>query len=110
MYFKNKLIILLILVLLSFKANATYLLIPMDNVQKNHLKAYGVAFWVLENQVDINWLLNYRGGSFMIKHIKAIEEELIIRGVTFEVIADVKSSAILRTIQKCCMVSRTSSL
>lgn len=98
MHFKNKLITLLILVLLSFKANATYLLIPMDNVQKNHLKAYGVAFWILENQVDINWLLNYRGGSFMIKHIKAIEEELIIRGVTFEVIADVKSTTILQQI------------
>ncbi len=70
----------------------------MDNTQKNHLKAYGVAYWVLENDVEIDWLLNYRGGSFMIKHIKAIEEELIIRGVSFEVIANVKSTAILTEI------------
>lgn len=98
MKFLKQILVILVLTLLSVKANATYLLIPMDDTQKNHLKAYGVAFWVLENQVDIDWLLNYRGGSFMMKHIKGIEEELIIRGVSFEVIADVKSTAILNEI------------
>ena len=83
----KKLLILILISLFSLKASATYLLIPMDNTQKNHLKAYGIAFWVLQNDLEIDWLLNYRGGSFMIKHIKAIEEELIIRGVSFEVIA-----------------------
>lgn len=94
----KKTIFLLFLTLLSFKVSATYLLIPMDNTQKNHIKAYGVAYWVLQNNVEIDWLLNYRGGSFMIKHIKKIEEELIIRGVSFEVIANVKSTAILTEI------------
>ena len=94
----KKTIFLLFLTLLSFKVSATYLLIPMDNTQKNHIKAYGVAYWVLQNNVEIDWLLNYRGGSFMIKHIKKIEEELIIRGVSFEVIANVKSTAILSEI------------
>jgi hypothetical protein len=94
----KKTIFLLVLILLSFKVSATYLLIPMDNTQKNHIKAYGVAYWVLQNNVEIDWLLNYRGGSFMIKHIKKIEEELIIRGVSFEVIANVKSTAILTEI------------
>jgi hypothetical protein len=94
----KKIFFLILVSLFSLKASATYLLIPMDNVQKNHLKAYGVAFWVLQNDVEIDWLLNYRGGSFMIKHIKAIEEELIIRGVSFEVIANVKSTAILKKI------------
>jgi len=70
----------------------------MDNVQKNHLKAYGVAYWMLENNLEIDWLLNYRGGSFMMKHLKPIEEELIIRGVSFEIIADAKSTAILQQI------------
>ncbi|MEJ6735925.1 MAG: asparagine synthetase B [Flavobacteriales bacterium] len=94
----KKTIFLLFLTLLSFKVSATYLLIPMDNTQKNHIKAYGVAYWVLQNNVEIDWLLNYRGGSFMIKHIKKIEEELIIRGVSFEVIANVKSTTILSEI------------
>ena len=60
----------------------------MDESQTNHLKAYGVAFWLLENQVTIEWLLNYRGGSFLIPHLKSSEEELILRGVKYEVVAD----------------------
>ena len=79
-------------------ATASYLLIPMDVNQKNHLKAYGVAYWVLQNEVEVQWLLNYRGGSFMIKNIKLIETECIIRGVSYEIIADVQSTKILREI------------
>ena len=74
------------------------LLIPMDNVQKNHLKAYGIAYWVLQKQVDISWLLNYRGGSFMCAYIKEIENECRIRGVTCEIIADGQANAILEEI------------
>ncbi len=62
--------------------------------QKNHLKAYGIAFWILQNDIEVEWLLNYRGGSFLIKHYKTIEEECIIRGVTYEVIADVQAQKI----------------
>lgn len=94
-----KLFIITIIVSLSFqKAQATYLLIPMDDTQKNHLKAYGIAYWMLENNLEIDWLLNYRGGSFMMKYLKPVEEELIIRGVSFEIIADAKSTAILQQI------------
>jgi len=60
----------------------------MDEAQSNHLKAYGIAYWTLENNVTIEWLLNYRGGSFLMPHLKSIEEELIIRGVKYEVLAD----------------------
>lgn len=74
------------------------LLIPMDDSQKNHLKAYGIAYWVLQNDVDVEWLLNYRGGSFMIQHLKSLEEECIIRGVTYQVIADVQAAKILSEI------------
>ena len=63
---------------MPLKGYSSTIIVPMDDTQKNHLKAYGVAYWVLQNDVEIDWLLNYRGGSFMIKHIKAIEEELII--------------------------------
>jgi hypothetical protein len=79
-------------------SNASYILIPMDTEQKDHLKAYGIAYWVLKNEVEVHWLLNYRGGSFMIKDAKSIESECTIRGVTFEVIADSKSTAILTEI------------
>jgi hypothetical protein len=74
--------------------NGKYILIPMDDVQKNHIKAYGIAYWVLQNDIDVEWLLNYRGGSFMIEHKKDIEEELVIRGVSYEVVSSGKSEAI----------------
>lgn len=80
------------------KAQASFLLIPMDNIQKNHLKAYGIAYWTLKNDVEVNWLLNYRGGSFMIKHLKQIENECVIRGVSYEIIADAQSTTILQEI------------
>jgi hypothetical protein len=60
----------------------------MDDSQSNHLKAYGIAYWTLENNITIEWLLNYRGGSFLMPHLKSLEEELIIRGVKYEVLAD----------------------
>jgi hypothetical protein len=79
-------------------ANANQILIPMDGVQKNHLKAYGIAYWVLKQDAMLEWLLNYRGGSFMVPYSKAVESECVIRGVTFEVISDSKSGLILTEI------------
>lgn len=75
-------------------SKATQILVPMDQQQKNHLKAYGIAYWTLENQIVIEWLLNYRGGSFLIPNIRAIEEELIIRNVSYEVLTDGQVNAI----------------
>lgn len=80
-------ILSLFILLISF-SRATQLLVPMDESQSNHLKAYGIAYWTLENNVTIEWLLNYRGGSFLMPHLKSLEEELIIRGVKYEVLAD----------------------
>lgn len=62
--------------------------------QNNHIKAYGIAYWVLQNDIEVEWLLNYRGGSFLMDHYNTIEEELIIRGVSFEKIANVQAQAI----------------
>ena len=68
---------------------ASYLLIPMDeDNQKDHLKAYGIAFWTLENDLTVDWLLNYRGGSFLIENQTEIEKECIVRGVSYEIITD----------------------
>lgn len=84
--------------LVSLSANASYLLVPMDAGQKNHLKAYGIAYWVLSIDVEVDWLLNYRGGSFMIKFEKKIQDECVIRGVSSELISDAQSTAILTEI------------
>ncbi len=95
------LISIIFLSLLSLShIRAAYLLIPMDENQKNHLKAYGIAYWVIQQDVTVNWLLNYRGGSFMMQYIKGIEDECIIRGVSYEIIADVQASAVLTEISK----------
>ncbi len=80
-------ILAFLLIVISF-SRASQLLVPMDDSQSNHLKAYGIAYWTLENNVTIEWLLNYRGGSFLMPHLKSLEEELIIRGVKYEVLAD----------------------
>ncbi len=95
--YKRK-IIILILIMISISLKAAYILIPMDNTQKNHLKAYGITYWVLEHNVEASWLLNYRGGSFMFKYSELFENELKIRGVSYQVIADVQSTAILQQI------------
>jgi hypothetical protein len=71
----------------------------MDLAQKNHLKAYGIAFWTLKNaNMEVDWLLNYRGGSFAIKYFKEMETECSIRGVSYEVIADAQYTSILSEI------------
>ncbi len=94
----KRICLIIILTTLSFQLWAAYLLIPMDETQKNHLKAYGIAFWSLQHEVEVSWLLNYRGGSFMCKYVKEIENECVIRGVSYQVIADVQSTAILQEI------------
>jgi len=92
---KLKIIIITISLLFSFQAKSIFLLIPMDDSQKNHLKAYGIAFWVLENDIEVKWLLNYRCGSFLIQHSPRIENECTVRGVSFESITDAQAAAIL---------------
>ena len=91
-----------LLISLSFlgTAKASYVLIPMDESQKNHLKAYGIAYWILSANVEVDWLLNYRGGSFMFKYIPAFEKECSIRGVSFSVIADGQAAAIIDEISR----------
>ncbi len=66
----------------------------MDESQSDHLKAYGIAYWSLQKEITIEWLLNYRGGSFLMPHIRALEEELVLRNVKYEVLADGQVNAI----------------
>ena len=78
---------------------AAYMLLPMEqDKQKDHLKAYGITYWVLNNGIEAWWLLNYRGGSFAFQHNKAFEKECLTRGVSFEIIPDAQFNAILTQI------------
>src|SRR5690606_9261077 len=86
----------LIFLLFSFNSFASVILIPMDSEgQKNHLKAYGITYWVLSKQQKVQWLLNYRGGSFLLPDGEAIRKECQIRGVSFEVLSDGQAEQIL---------------
>ena len=81
-----------------YQLQASFLLIPMDDTQKNHLKAYGIAYYALQNNLDVNWLLNYRGGSFMFSNSTVIQKECAIRGVTSQILADGQAASILADI------------
>ncbi len=82
----------------SLLGNANSILIPMDEQQSNHLKAYGIAYKILKDDQELDWLLNYRGGSFLIKYTQALDNECRIRGVFAQTISDAEANAILRKI------------
>ena len=87
------------ILLLSFQAKAAFILLPMDETtQQNHLKAYGITFWCLDKQYKASWLLNYRGGSFLLPDAPEIRKECQIRGVSFEILSDGEADAILNEI------------
>ncbi len=94
----KKLILFVVLILGAYQIQAAYMIVPMDEKQKNHLKAYGIAYWILEKEVEAFWLLNYRGGSFAFKHNVLFEDECITRGVSYEVIPDAKYNKIVADI------------
>ena len=98
MNFIKRITLLFIVSCFSLNSYGSYLLIQMDDSQKNHLKAYGISFWVLNQNVEVEWLLNYRGGSFLIKHLQPIENECIIRGVSYEIIANAQAIGIRQEI------------
>lgn len=94
------LIFVLGLFLLSIQGFASQILIPMDaDSQQNHLKAYGITYFALQNNLKVQWLLNYRGGSFLISDTESLQRECKIRGVSFEVLSDSNAESILEEIQ-----------
>ncbi|MFT6881912.1 MAG: hypothetical protein ACJAVY_000703 [Marinoscillum sp.] len=88
----------ILILLISIHVKGAYLLIPMDDTQTNHLKAYGIAYWMLTKDVPTDWLLNYRGGSFMVKHLQTIENECIVRNISYQIISDAEANNILTEI------------
>ena len=97
MVFKN--VVSLIVILISFSAKASFILLPMDDTsQQNHLKAYGITYWCLDKKYKASWLLNYRGGSFLLPDATEIRKECQIRGVSFEILSDSEQQTILNEI------------
>lgn len=91
-----KLVCLLFLLVCASPLRANFILLPMDEVsQKNHLKAYGITFWCLDKQYKASWLLNYRGGSFLLPDAPEIRKECQIRNVSFEILSDSEANQIL---------------
>lgn len=101
---KRQLYVLLFLCSLLFGLSrngiAQYLLIPMDQVQTNHLKAYGLIFNALKNGQTAQWLLNYRGGSFLIASSESVRRDALIKGVFIEAISNAKAAAITAEIER----------
>lgn len=86
-------------ILMPMSSAAQDVLIPMDARQTNHLKAYGAAFWVLEQGQNVDWLLNYRGGSFLISSVGGLEQELQVRGVHFERLSGAQSAQTIAEVE-----------
>ena len=91
---------LLLLPLLVATALQAEILIPMDLTQSNHLKAYGIAFEALKEQYVAKWLLNYRGGSFLLPESEALAALCNIRGVSYEIVSSAQVAAIQAEIQE----------
>ncbi len=94
----KKLFLFPLFLLITIQGFSSYILIPMDDTQKNHLKAYGIAYWALKGELEIQWLTNYRGGSFLIPNSKPVTTECTIRGISYEIISDAQSNGILAEI------------
>jgi hypothetical protein len=92
-------LVYIFIVLFSFTARASFILLPMDETtQQNHLKAYGITYWCLSKDYKASWLLNYRGGSFLLPDVEEIRKECKIRGVSFEILSDSEEASILNDI------------
>jgi hypothetical protein len=97
---KFKIFSSIFLLFITFQAYSAFLLIPMDEVnQQNHLKAYGFSYWALNIDYKASWLLNYRGGSFLLPDASEIRKECKIRGVDFEPISEGEMLQIVKEIE-----------
>lgn len=91
-------LIFLILSVVSLRVNAAYLVIPMDETQKNHLKAYGVAYKALTMEYDVDWMLNYKGGAFSMRASEEMENLCRLRGVSYYMVSDEQYGGIVAEI------------
>jgi hypothetical protein len=99
-YYFASIIFLTLIFALCSPLFAQKILIPMDLKQTDHLKAYGIAYWALTKNIDVDWLLNYRSGSFMIDGLDIVSAECRIRGVAFEQLDGAQFAQIYSEVQK----------
>ncbi|MCX6122993.1 MAG: asparagine synthetase B [Ignavibacteriales bacterium] len=92
--------ILILILYSSISYPQTKLLIPMDLKQTDHLKPYGIAFWLLEHNGEVDWLLNYRGGSFLCDYSGVLANECRVRGVFFEPLAASEAASLYAEVQR----------
>ena len=85
-------------ILLGSSAFGSYILIPMNEDQTDHLKAYGLTYWILQHEAEAWWLLNYEGGSFAYRYNSIFEKQCKVRNVRYQVIADGKFNQIISQI------------
>ena len=98
--FRRYLLLVLCSLLIGYSSLlAQKILIPMDLKQTDHLKAYGVAYWGLMKNIQVDWLLNYRGGSFMIDGLDIATNECRVRGVLFEELNGSQAAQIYAEVQ-----------
>lgn len=93
-----KFVVAALLAISPYLGRGNSILIPMDETQHNHLKAYGIAYFALQHEITLDWLLNYRGGSFLMPSSAELQQECLVRGVSFDVISDAATNAILEEI------------
>src|SRR4051812_40046218 len=95
----HKSLVYIFIFFFSLTVKASFILLPMDETtQQNHLKAYGITYWCLSKDYKASWLLNYRGGSFLLPDVAEIRKECQIRGVSFEILSDSEEASILNDI------------
>ena len=99
-FFRLALVLSSLLASSTVLVGQTKLLIPMDLKQTDHLKSYGIAFWVLEHHGEVDWLLNYRGGSFMVDYSDVLANECRVRGVLFEAVSASQAASIYADVQR----------
>ena len=85
--------------------HAQYLLLPMDGAQANHLRSYGLAYWTLQRGEQVEWLLNYRAGSFLLPDADPVRREAALRGVTVEALGSGGLAAVRAEIESSNMES-----
>ena len=84
----------------SLRRSATSLLVPMDEGQTNHLKAYGIAYRAIARTGRVEWLLNYRGGSFLLGDDAEARRASTLAGVAVEPVTDAQVVAIRGAIEQ----------
>jgi len=92
---RKKILSICMLLFVAFGSlQASYIMLPMGEEQRDHLKAYGITYWILNAGAEAFWLLNYEGGTFAFKHNKVFEKECLTRGVSFDIIPDAQFAKI----------------